>query len=65
MPAWPTTTCSYVKFLVDRDGVPRKRFSPAFDPLGFESGEAATGLLCLYPSPPLPCLWCCLWWHIM
>lgn len=27
---------NYVKFLVDRDGQPVKRFKPAFDPLDFE-----------------------------
>lgn len=27
---------NYVKFIVDRDGKPRKRFGPAFDPLEFE-----------------------------
>jgi hypothetical protein len=28
---------NYVKFLVDRDGRPAKRFGPSFDPLRFEA----------------------------
>lgn len=30
--------CSYTKFLVDRNGVARKRYKPSFDPADFEGG---------------------------
>ncbi len=42
-----------VKFLVDRRGVPVKRFKPGFDPLDFESDVSA------YITPPIasqPCV---------
>lgn len=41
---------SYTKFLVDRDGVPRKRFKPGFDPLEFEADVR----LLLAGRAPLP-----------
>lgn len=33
---------NYVKFLVDRNGIPIKRFSPVFDPKNFERDVVAT-----------------------
>ena len=45
-----TCTCSYTKFLVDRDGVARKRFKPGFDPLDFEADVR----LLLAGREPLP-----------
>jgi glutathione peroxidase len=41
---------NYVKFLVDRNGVARKRFKPAFDPLDFEADVR----LLLAGKEPLP-----------
>eukprot|EP01025_Chloroclados_australasicus_P025957 TRINITY_DN25809_c0_g1_i1.p1 TRINITY_DN25809_c0_g1~~TRINITY_DN25809_c0_g1_i1.p1 ORF type:complete len:143 (+),score=13.99 TRINITY_DN25809_c0_g1_i1:362-790(+) len=41
---------NYVKFLVDRQGVPVKRFGPSFDPLEFE-GDVR---LLLAGKPPTP-----------
>lgn len=32
---------NYVKFLVDRNGQPVKRYKPAFDPMSFEDDVSA------------------------
>eukprot|EP00884_Botryococcus_braunii_P008151 jgi/Botrbrau1/17337/Bobra.0015s0083.1 len=45
---------NYVKFLVDRRGVPVKRFKPAFDPLDFESDVRL--LLAGQPVLPAECI---------
>lgn len=47
---------SYTKFLVDRDGVARKRFKPAFDPLEFEAGEGSSGEGGMQALGAQPCL---------
>jgi len=41
---------NYVKFLVDRNGQPVKRYKSAFDPLDFEADVR----LVLAGKPPLP-----------
>lgn len=38
-----------VKFLVDRRGVPVKRFKPAFDPLDFEADVRASLIIPIQP----------------
>lgn len=43
--------CSYTKFLVGRDGVPVKRFNPAFDPAAFEA-DVRLLLAGRDPQPP-------------
>lgn len=42
---------NYTKFLVDRDGVARKRFKPSFDPLDFEA-DVRLLLAGREPQPP-------------
>lgn len=46
-----TSNCSYTKFLVDKDGVARKRYKPSFNPADFEAGACA-GAGVLYMSAP-------------
>lgn len=41
---------NYVKFLVDRNGQPLRRYQPAFDPMNFENDVR----LALAGKPPLP-----------
>ena len=41
---------NYTKFIVDREGIPRKRYGPAFDPLQFEDDVR----LILAGKDPLP-----------
>lgn len=38
------SNCSYTKFLVDKDGVARKRYKPSFNPADFEAGAWARGM---------------------
>ncbi len=47
----PPSPRSYTKFLVDRDGVARKRFKPSFDPLDFEA-DVRLLLAGRDPQPP-------------
>ena len=51
--AYFTWACyrNYVKFLVDRNGKPVKRFGPGFDPLDFE-GDVRLLLAGKDPTPP-------------
>ena len=47
---------NYVKFLVDREGLPVQRYKPAFDPLDFE-GDVRALPLSRAAKHPLSPIW--------